>query len=132
MQNQYHDTLVDQKTMLNNIVAQSPFGSFFGVSQKVFDLVWSNLTAKDGNSTVYVSMEIGADLDVFNPVKSYMLQNEITDSNDPVLSLFINKALHGTPKIPNYGGGLGILAGDTLKSFSACKIPVAAIKISAI
>ena len=129
MQNQYHDTLVDQKTMLNNIVAQSPFGSFFGVSQKVFDLVWSNLTAKDGNSTVYVSMEIGADLDVFDSVKSYLLQNEITDSNDPVLSSFINKALHGSPKIPNYGGGLGILAGDTLKSFSACKIPVTAISL---
>jgi starch phosphorylase len=129
MQNQYHDTLVDQKTMLNNIVAQSPFGSFFGVSQKVFDLVWTNLTAKDGNSTVYVSMEIGADLDVFDSVKSYLLQNEITDSNDPVLSSFINKALHGPPKIPNYGGGLGILAGDTLKSFSACKIPVTAISL---
>ena len=129
MQNQYHDTLVDQKTMLNNIVAQSPFGSFFGVSQKVFDLVWSNLTAKDGNSTVYVSMEIGADLDVFDSVKSYLLQNEITDSNDPILSSFINKALHGSPKIPNYGGGLGILAGDTLKSFSACKIPVTAISL---
>ena len=129
MQNQYHDTLVDQKTMLNNMVAQSPFGSFFGISQKAFDLVWSKLTAKDGNSAVYVSMEIGADLDVFNPVKNYLLQNEITDSNDPVLSSFINKTLHGSPKIPNYGGGLGILAGDTLKSFSACHIPVAAISL---
>lgn len=129
MQNQYHDTLVDQKTMLDNMVAQSPFGSFFGISQKAFDLVWSKLTAKDGDSAVYVSMEIGADLDVFNPVKNYLLQNEITDSNDPVLSSFINKTLHGSPKIPNYGGGLGILAGDTLKSFSACHIPVAAISL---
>jgi starch phosphorylase len=129
MQSQYHDTLVDQKTMLNNMVAQSPFGSFFGISQKAFDLVWSKLTAKDGNSAVYISMEIGADLDVFNPVKNYLLQNEITDSNDPVLSSFINKALQGPPKIPNYGGGLGILAGDTLKSFSACNIPVAAISL---
>ncbi|MEN8231425.1 MAG: alpha-glucan family phosphorylase [Thermodesulfobacteriota bacterium] len=129
MQNQYHDTLVDQKTILNNMVAQCPFGSFFGISQKAFDLVWSKLTAKDGNSAVYVSMEIGADLDVFNPVKNYLLQNEITDSNDPVLSSFINKTLQGSPKIPNYGGGLGILAGDTLKSFSACNIPVAAISL---
>jgi starch phosphorylase len=37
--------------------------------------------------------------------------------------------LTGPQKIPNYGGGLGILAGDTLKSFSACKIPVAAISL---
>ena len=129
MQNQYHDTLVDQKTMLNNIVAHSPFGSFFGISQKVFDLVWSNLNSKDGNSAIYISMEIGADLDVFNPVKNYLLQNEITYNNDPVLNSFINKFLHGSPKIPNYGGGLGILAGDTLKSFSACKIPVSAISL---
>ena len=129
MQNQYHDTLVDQKTMLNNIVAQSPFGSFFGISQKVFDRVWSNLTSKNGNSVIYISMEIGADLDVFNPVKDYLLHNEINNNNDPGLSFFINKTLHGPPKIPNYGGGLGILAGDTLKSFSACKIPVAAISL---
>jgi len=83
MQNQYHDTLVDQKTMLNNIVAQSPFGRFFGISQKVFDRVWSNLTSKNGNSVIYISMEIGADLDVFNPVKDYLLHNEINNNNDP-------------------------------------------------
>ena len=129
MPKQYHDTLVDHETMLNNIIAQSPFGSFFGISQKVFDLVWSNLTAKDGNSAIYVSMEIGADLDVFSPVNKYLLQNKIIDSNDPVLSSFITKTLHGSPKIPNYGGGLGILAGDTLKSFSACQVPVAAISL---
>ena len=111
------------------MIAQSPFGSFFGISQKVFDLVWSNLTAKDGNSTIYISMEIGADLDVFNPVKSYLLQNEINDSDDPLLNSFIHKELHGPHKIPNYGGGLGILAGDTLKSFSACKIPIVAISL---
>ena len=110
MPKQYHDTLVDHETMLNNIIAQSPFGSFFGISQKVFDLVWSNLTAKDGNSTIYVSMEIGADLDVFSPVNKYLLQNKIIGSNDPVLNSFITKTLHGSPKIPNYGGGLGILA----------------------
>jgi len=129
MQDKYHDTLVDQKTNLNNMIVKSPFGSFFGISQKTFDFVWSNLTAENGNSALYVSMEIGADLDVFNPVKSFLLQNEITDSNDPELNSFIDKTLHGPQKIPNYGGGLGILAGDTLKSFSACKIPVAAVSL---
>ena len=72
MPNQYHNTLVDSETILNDIVAQSPFGSFLGISQKVFDHVWSNLTAKEGNSAIYVSMEIGADMDVFNPVKNYL------------------------------------------------------------
>jgi starch phosphorylase len=129
MQNKYHDTLADQETLLKNMLAQTPFGPFFGISQKVYDQVWSNLTAAEGNSAVYISMEIGADLDVFNPVKSYLQQNEITDSSNPLLRSFIKKFLKGVAKIPNYGGGLGILAGDTLKSFAACKIPVAAISL---
>ena len=129
MQNKYHDTPTDQETLLNNMLAQSPFGTFFGISQKVFDQVWSSLIAAEGNSAIYVSMEIGADLDVFNPVKTYLQQKEIIDSNKPVLRSFINKYLAGPSKIPNYGGGLGILAGDTLKSFAACKIPVAAISL---
>ncbi len=129
MQNKYHETLTDQETLLNNMLAQSPFGNFFGISQKVFDQVWSGLTDAESNSAIYVSMEIGADLDVFNPVKSYLQQKEITDSNRPALSTFIHKYLAGPSKIPNYGGGLGILAGDTLKSFAACKMPVAAISL---
>jgi starch phosphorylase len=129
MQDNYHNSLVDQNTNLNNMVARSPYGSFFGVSQKVFDLIWSNLTAKDGNSAIYVSMEIGADLDVFNPVKNYLLKNEIADSNDPELNAFIFKTLHGPPKIPNYGVDLGGRRIIKKKSFSACKIPVAAISL---
>ena len=125
----YHDTLIDQKVKLENMLARSPFGSFFGISQNIFDAIWHYLTDKKGNSAIYVSMEIGADLDVFNPVSTVLQQNEITESADPELDSFIKKSLHGPRKIPNYGGGLGILAGDTLKSFSACKIPVAAISL---
>jgi starch phosphorylase len=129
MQNKYHNTLTDQETLLNTMLAQSPFGTFFGISQKVFDQVWSNLTDEKGNSAVYVSMEIGADLDVFNPIKAYLQKKEINDSSNPDVSSFINKFLNGPFKIPNYGGGLGILAGDTLKSFAASKIPIAAISL---
>ena len=129
MKKKYHDTLSDPETLLSKIRAKSPLGNFFGISQKVFDHVWSELTAAEGYSAVYVSMEIGADLDVFNPVKTYLQQNEIATSSDPETSLFIKKFLNGPFKIPNYGGGLGILAGDTLKSFAACKIPVAAISL---
>jgi len=81
MQNKYHDTFTDQETILNNMLAQSPFGNFFGISQKVFDQVWDYLTAENGNSSVYITMEIGADLDVFNPIKTFLQQKEITDSN---------------------------------------------------
>ena len=129
MQNIYHNTLTDQESLLNTMLAKSPFGSFFGISQKVFDQVWTQLTGEDGNSAVYVSMEIGADLDVFNPVKTYLQKNEINDSSNPDLSSFIKKFLKGPFKVPNYGGGLGILAGDTLKSFADCKIPVVAVSL---
>jgi len=74
-------------------------------------------------------MEIGADWDVYNPVKKFLLDNKMSGSSNPVLADFTNKFLTGPAKIPNYGGGLGILAGDTLKSFAACKIPVAAISL---
>jgi starch phosphorylase len=129
MSAQYNETLVDQKTMLKNMVAQTPFGDFFGIPQEVFDLVWNNLTGEAGNSALYVSMEIGADPDVFDPLKTFLEQHEITESDDQHLESLIKKVLQGPRKIPNYSGGLGILAGDTLKSFSACKIPVAAISL---
>jgi glycogen phosphorylase len=129
MKTKYHHTVSDQETLLNNMIAKSPFGTFFGISQQVFDQVWSQLTTVDGNSAVYISMEIGADLDVFNPVKTFLLQHEISDCKNSEIRSFINKFLNGPLNIPNYGGGLGILAGDTLKSFAACKIPVAAISL---
>ena len=129
MQNRKHDTLIDKDKILNKMLAQTPWGTFVGVSQKVFDQVWSNLTAGDGNSGIYVTMEIGADWDVYNPVKMFLQEKDISGSSNPVLADFTHKFLHGTPKIPNYGGGLGILAGDTLKSFAACKIPVAAVSL---
>jgi starch phosphorylase len=124
-----HATLVDKDKILDRMYVESPFGTFFGISQKVFDQVWSNLTTEDGNSGVYVTMEIGADLDVYNPVKSFLLNKNISHSPNPVLDDFTKRFLEGPAKIPNYGGGLGILAGDTLKSFAACKIPVAAISL---
>lgn len=129
MHKKQHDTLVDKDKILDNMYAESPFGAFFGISQKVFDQVWANLTAENGNSGMYVSMEIGADWDVYNPVKKFLLDKKITGSSNPVLADFTKKSLTGPPKIPNYGGGLGILAGDILKSFAACKIPIAAISL---
>jgi starch phosphorylase len=124
-----HNSLVDKDKILDSMYVETPLGTFFGISQKVFDQVWSNLTGEAGNSGIYVSMEIGADLDVYNPVKNFLLNKNISHSLNPVLGKFTRQFLEGPAKIPNYGGGLGILAGDTLKSFAACKIPVAAISL---
>jgi len=114
---------------LLDLVAKNQFGTFFGVSQKVFDNVWNNITGKDQNSVVYISMEIGADPDVFHPIKDKLMDLEKTDSMDRRLKMFIKKLFQGPEKIPCYGGGLGVLAGDTLKSFADCKIPVVAVSL---
>lgn len=114
---------------LHNLVAKNQFGTFFGVSQKVFDDVWQKLTAADKNSVVYISMEIGADPDVFHPIKDRLIDLEKTDTMDSRLKHFIKKLFHGPEKIPCYGGGLGVLAGDTLKSFADCRIPVVAVSL---
>ncbi|RUM39240.1 MAG: alpha-glucan family phosphorylase [Desulfobulbus sp.] len=107
----------------------SKFGSFFGVSQQVFDSVWDRLTSPDGNSVAYVSMEIGADPDVFHPVKTILQQQKIRKSSDKELQQLLTKYLSGPRKIPNYSGGLGVLAGDTLKSFADTHIPVLAVSL---
>jgi len=117
------------KPRLHDMLATNRFGIFFGVSQKVLDSVWQALTAPTGESVTYISMEIGADLDVFHPVRNRLLQLGITEHPDPVINRFLQLFLQGPVKIPNYSGGLGILAGDTLKSFADCKIPVVGISL---
>ncbi len=124
-----HDNTAGDSLELHNLVAKNKFGSFFGISQSAFDRVWKNLTAADTNSVVYISMEIGADPDVFHPIKDKLIEQEKTDSKDTNLKQFIKKLFHGPEKIPCYGGGLGVLAGDTLKSFADCRIPVIAVSL---
>ncbi|MBU0730635.1 MAG: alpha-glucan family phosphorylase [Proteobacteria bacterium] len=121
--------LIDKDKALRNMLSTDKFGEYFGVSQEILDKVWKDLTSPDRNSTTYISMEIGADIDVFNPVRRRLLSIDTTDSTDSKLDYFTKRFLYGPEKIPNYSGGLGVLAGDTLKSFADCKIPVAAISL---
>ncbi len=121
--------ITDQESALKDMVAKNKWGTFFGVSQTTLDKVWGNLTAADGNSVCYITMEIGADLDVFHPVQKHLIDLEITDSTNSVFDHYAKLFLHGPQKIPNYGGGLGILAGDTLKSMAELKIPTVAVSL---
>ena len=111
------------------LIARNPFGTFFGLSQDAFDDVWNRLTDPTGNSVVYISMEIGADLDVYNPLKAQLIQDDEYPFTDRYVQEQLTKLLTGPEKIPTYSGGLGVLAGDTLKSFAECKIPVAAVSL---
>ena len=127
MQKKKHPT--SPVDILQAMRASNAFGEYFGVSQETIDKVWADLTAEKGNSVVYISMEIGADVDVYNPVKEKLAAYGISESPDEGLNEFINRFLHGPTKIPNYSGGLGILAGDTLKSMADCRIPAVAISL---
>lgn len=122
-------TIINPDQVLRSMLSSNKLGTFFGVSQEVLDNVWNSLTSPDGNSVTYISMEIGADRDVFHPVQTRLLEMNVTDSTNPDIDKFIRMFLKGPSKIPNYGGGLGILAGDTLKSFADNKIPVLGISL---
>ena len=112
-----------------DLISHNEFGTFFGVTQDTLDRVWHQFREPDGNSAVYISMEIGADPDVFHPVLDFLHDAEITGSEDNVVDTFVQKYLHGPRKIPNYSGGLGVLAGDTLKSYADMHVPVTAISL---
>jgi starch phosphorylase len=112
-----------------SLTASKAFGQFFGVSQATFDNVWGKLTGNDGNSVAYISMEIGADPDVYNPVRDYLVSNPHTEVLSYLHKHIYEKFVEGPQKIPTYSGGLGILAGDTLKSFADCRIPVVAVSL---
>ncbi|MDD2465797.1 MAG: alpha-glucan family phosphorylase [Desulfobulbus sp.] len=74
-------------------------------------------------------MEIGADPDVFHPIKDFLEQENILQEPNPQLNAFLQKYLFNARKIPNYSGGLGVLAGDTLKSFADLHLPALAISL---
>ncbi len=117
------------KPSLTGLISSTPYGSFFGVSQETMDRVWARLTNRNRNSVMYISMEIGADPDVYNPAKDFLIKNDLTFSQDPALQSLLDKYLHGPQKIPIYSGGLGVLAGDTLKSLADNHIPAAAMSL---
>ncbi len=115
--------------VLTSLLSENDFGEYFGIDQDVFNTVWGNFTHNDGNSVIYISMEIGADPDVYTPLKERLYEFRQTRIPDAKIQTFLDKIFRGPEKIPNYSGGLGILAGDTLKSFADCHIPVAAISL---
>ncbi len=120
---------IDHDEISAKMISTNQWGTFFGVSQEVLDSVWKNLTDAAGNSVTYISMEIGADRDVYHPIKNMLQELDLDDSTNKILNHYSKLFLYGPEKIPNYSGGLGILAGDSLKSFADLKIPVTAISL---
>ena len=65
------------------LICTSRFGTFFGVPQSVFDQVWQAISTQQDNSVAYVSMEIGADPDLFHPVQDFLKEQLQKKSENP-------------------------------------------------
>ncbi|PIE55818.1 MAG: alpha-glucan phosphorylase [Desulfobulbus propionicus] len=123
----FHHSL--QLDSASQLLVKTPYGDCFGVPQQVFDRVWSRLRSPNHNSVLYISMEIGADPDTYHPLHDILLAGRLTSSPDERTQVLLNRWLYGPRKIPNYSGGLGVLAGDTLKSFADLHLPVFAVSL---
>ncbi|WP_136810045.1 alpha-glucan family phosphorylase [Desulfosediminicola flagellatus] len=115
--------------LTESLLVTHKLGNFFGVSRKVFEQVWNSLTHPEGNCVAYISMEIGADPDVYSPIADLLKVSPLAGQISEQHRFFDSKFREGPQKIPNYSGGLGILAGDTLKSFADCHLPVIAVSL---
>jgi len=110
--------------------------SYFGFPIAPLLEAENKLSNKNDKSVAYFSMEYGLAPSIYN---SFNLSRPISDKNqffshevfsnywlsDYVFKIKINKTLD----IPIYSGGLGVLAGDTVKSISDLGISVVALGI---
>lgn len=117
---------------LESCVVRHKFGTFFGIQQEKFNAIWNRLTNKHNKVIAYITMEIAADPDVYDPVKTLLDSTLLSfepSRFSPETRTFLQRFAGSDSKIPTYSGGLGVLAGDTLKSFADCRIPAVAISL---
>ena len=88
------------------------------------------------NSLAYFSMEYGLATNVYNVFKSkdaLKPDNKMSDndifSNDRVADYLFTLKVDAALDLPIYSGGLGVLAGDTVKTAADLKMPLAAVGI---
>ncbi len=90
-----------------------------------------------GDKTVaYFSMEYGLATNVYNVFQSVLPlkpDNRLSDneifSNDRVADFLFSLKIDAALDLPIYSGGLGVLAGDTVKTSSDLKVPMCAVGI---
>lgn len=97
--------------------------TFFGRSMAVIKKAEEKLLAPEIRSVAYFSMEYGLAPNIYHPfkaVKSVNPKNMHYDhevfSNMRAMDYFHGLHVERPPDLPIYSGGLGVLAGDTLKS----------------
>ena len=110
---------------------------FFGFPIKSIVDAEKRLLSPEEPSVAYLSMEYGLGTSIYN---SFLSTKPVSESNIlPKQNIFSNmrikdyyftfKVDHRIMELPIYSGGLGVLAGDTLKSSADLNISLAAVGI---
>ncbi|MFH0772637.1 MAG: alpha-glucan family phosphorylase [Candidatus Omnitrophota bacterium] len=111
--------------------------SFFGFPLRSIVEAEKKLISKESSSVAYFSMEYGLATSFYNcfnskrPISNYNnLTHQDIFSNMRIRDYYFSFSVdHRIIDLPIYSGGLGVLAGDTLKSAADLKISLAAIGI---
>jgi len=109
---------------------------FFGMPIEPIIAAERRLTASDARGIAYLSMEYGLATSLYNKFSSQAPLNPINKapesevfSNFRLADYFFTLDRGGLLDLPIYSGGLGVLAGDTVKTMADYKLPVVAIGI---
>lgn len=105
---------------------------FFGMPLQAILDSEKRLRAKAGRNLAYFSMEYGLATSFYNKFSSSReihtknkLQESEVFSNHRLADYFFTFKIEDIIDLPIYSGGLGVLAGDTIKTMADYKLPVA-------
>jgi len=105
-----------------------PIGAILNAEQE--------LLSGDKKAISYFSMEYGLATNVYNVFKSAALLkplNKLSDndiiSNERIADYLFSLKIDAALDLPIYSGGLGVLAGDTIKTAADLKMPMVAVGI---
>jgi len=111
-------------------------GNYFGMPLEAIVKAEKRLRLAKERSIAYFSMEYGLATSFYNKLSSHLAVNPANQlpengvfSNFRVADYFFALHQKNIIDLPIYSGGLGVLAGDTVKTMADYKLPVAAIGI---
>ncbi len=130
-------TFVNVSQFEEKYAANITSDSYFGLPLQSIIEAERRLTSKETPSVSYFSMEYGLATSVYN---SLQLNNPISDANKPpqqhlfsnmrIRDYYLNFAIgQKILDMPIYSGGLGVLAGDAMKSAADCGTSLVGIGI---
>jgi starch phosphorylase len=109
-------------------------GKYFGMPLKAIIAAEKRLLSGDENGIAYFSMEYGLATSFYNKFitnrninpSNKLPENEVF-SNFRLADYFFDLHIDNIIDLPIYSGGLGVLAGDTMKTMADYKLPVAGL-----